>query len=47
MELAIVMLIAYIPFFFWVIRETRENNKPKKRVYDETKTDDNWVRSAR
>jgi hypothetical protein len=44
MKLAIVMLIAYIPFFYWIIVQTIEDCKPQKRVYDETKINDYWIR---
>jgi hypothetical protein len=44
MELAIAMIIAYIPFIVWVIHDVRESKKPKKRVYDESKTNDYWIR---
>lgn len=44
MELAIAMIIAYIPFILWVLAEVRENNKPKKRNYEPSKTDDYWLR---
>lgn len=44
MELAIAMLLAYIPFFIWILVEVRENKKPKKRTYDEAKTNDYWIR---
>jgi hypothetical protein len=44
MSLAIAMIIAYIPFIIWVITQSIEDCKPKKRVYDETKTNDYWLR---
>jgi hypothetical protein len=46
-ELAIVMLIAYIPFFYWIVKEAYESSKPKKRSYGppakQIKADDNWL----
>ena len=44
MNLAIAMIIAYIPFMVWVIVQAFEDRKPKKRVYDESKTNDYWIR---
>lgn len=44
MELAIAMLVAYIPFFYGVVVEINEQRKPKDRIYDTTKINDYWLR---
>lgn len=44
MELVFAMLIAYIPFLVWAIKEVNESRKPKKRTYETSKADDYWLR---
>lgn len=44
MKLALVLIIAYIPFIFWVLREAIEDRKPKKRTYETSKTNDYRIR---
>jgi hypothetical protein len=44
MNLAIAMIIAYIPFMVWVIVQAIEDRKPKKRNYETSKTNDYWLR---
>lgn len=43
MALAIVMILAYIPVFYWAFKEVNEQSKPKKRAYEKIKTDDSWL----
>lgn len=40
------MVVSYIPMLYWVLREVYESNKPKKRMYKKTKTNDNWLWQA-
>lgn len=44
MSLAIAMIIAYVPFMWWVFIEISESNKPKKRTYGTSKINDYWLR---
>jgi hypothetical protein len=44
MELAIAMIVAYVPFIYGMLREILDEQKPKKRIYDTSKTNDYWLR---
>jgi hypothetical protein len=44
MGLAIAVIVAYIPFIIWVIVEIINQQRPQKRIYEKTKTNDSWIR---
>lgn len=41
-DMTVAMLIAYIPFFFWVIREEYGKNPPEE-TYEKVETDENFL----
>lgn len=43
MELAVAMIVAYIPFIYGMLRETLNEQKPKKRTYESSKANDYWL----
>lgn len=42
MDIFIAMIIAYIPFFFWVMQEARGKN-PQEETYEKVETDENFL----
>lgn len=42
MNIFIAMIIAYIPFFFWIIQEVRGKNTDEK-TYEKIETDENFL----
>lgn len=42
MNIFVAMIIAYLPFFVWVIQEARGKH-PKEETYEKVETDENFL----